>query len=196
MRSFMDRLTRWFRFQWMYLGRPPWDTGVTPPELHRFLREHPPGKAIDLGCGTGTNLVTLAKAGWQVTGVDFVGSAVSVARSRLAKEGIRDEVRVGDVTRLEVTRGSYHLALDIGCYHGLTIAGRTAYRANLTQILLPGGWFLVYVHWAKTGQPAGGGISAVDLSGFSEILELEDRQDSLDRWGRQASWMRFRKGET
>ena len=59
-------------FNLLYLfTRPPWDTGVSPPELYDFIENHEPGRAIDIGCGTGTNVITLAQAGWQVTGVDF-----------------------------------------------------------------------------------------------------------------------------
>jgi SAM-dependent methyltransferase len=193
MRSFFDRLVRWLRFNLMYLGNPPWDTGITPPELIQFIRDHPPGRAIDLGCGTGTNLIALGKAGWQVTGVDFVARATAAARRRLARAGIQGEVRTGDVTRLAATHGSYQLVLDIGCYHGLPPLGRAAYRANIAEILLTGGWFLLYVHWAKNSQPVGIGITQADLDGFLQLLELEQRQDSQDRWGRQAAWLRFRK---
>ena len=35
-------------------GDIPWDSGITPPEIHEVLKELPPGKALDLGCGTGT----------------------------------------------------------------------------------------------------------------------------------------------
>ncbi len=54
-------------FNFWYFRKPPWDSGISPPELLEFIRTHPAGKAIDLGCGTGTNVITLAKAGWQVT---------------------------------------------------------------------------------------------------------------------------------
>jgi SAM-dependent methyltransferase len=195
MRSFFDRLAHWLRFNLMYLGRPPWDTGITPPELLHFISEHPPGRAIDLGCGTGTNLVALGKAGWQVTGVDFAARATYVARKRLAHAGIQGDVRTGDVTRPETTRGSYHLVLDIGCFHGLSSAGRAAYRANLPGLLLPGGWFLLYVHWAKNGSPDGFGMTQADLDGFLQNLTLAQRQDSQDHWGRQAAWLWFRKRE-
>src|SRR5690606_35007417 len=115
----MRKLSRWLQFNLMYLNSPPWDTGVSPPELLEFIRAHAPGNAIDLGCGTGTNLLTLARAGWTVTGVDYALKAVAAARRRLARAGISGEVRSGDGSRLEVVRGSYDLVLDIGCYHGL-----------------------------------------------------------------------------
>ena len=25
-----------------WFGNPPWDTGITPPELHQFLESNPP----------------------------------------------------------------------------------------------------------------------------------------------------------
>ena len=193
MRNTIEGLVRWLRYNLMYLGNPPWDTGITPPELIQFIRDHRPGKAIDLGCGTGTNLVALSKAGWQVTGVDYVPRAAEASRRRLAHEGFKGDVRTGDITSLENVRGGYNFVLDIGCYHGLPSASRAAYRSNLFQILLPDGCFLIYAHWAKENQSGGIGIVKEDLAEFLNFLELEGRQDSQDRWGRQATWIRFRK---
>lgn len=66
-------------------GKPPWDSGITPPELVALV-EGPdalaPGRALELGCGTGTNAVYLARHGWQVAAVDLVDRAVRQARRR------------------------------------------------------------------------------------------------------------------
>ena len=78
----------WFWFNLMYIRRPPWDTRVSPPELYRFLENHPSGNALDLGCGTGTNLITMASYGWQVAGVEYAWRAVQIARSRLNRAGV------------------------------------------------------------------------------------------------------------
>jgi methylase of polypeptide subunit release factors len=55
------RLDRLF-FSLMYrTGRPPWDTGIAPPELVEAVEgPHalPPGRALDLGCGTGPTAST------------------------------------------------------------------------------------------------------------------------------------------
>lgn len=184
----------------MYFGRPPWDTGQSPPELIEFIQHNPPGRAADLGCGTGTNLVTLGRAGWQVTGVDFAVRALAVARRKLRAAGLSGEVRAGDVSRLETVRGSggepYDLVLDIGCYHGLPPGSRAAYRANLPKILAPRGVFLIYAHWKDEDAPESKvGITSSDLNAFRTALVLEHRQDSLDRWGRSTGWMRFRAYE-
>jgi len=59
-------------FELRYLReKTPWDTGISPPELLKYLAESSPGHALDLGCGTGTNAITITKHGWQVVGVDL-----------------------------------------------------------------------------------------------------------------------------
>lgn len=187
----LERVTRWIRYNLMYLGKPPWDTGSSPPELIDFIQQHPPGRAIDLGCGTGTNLLTLAEAGWLVTGVDFAIKAVSEARRKLMDAGIPGEVRSGDVSRLEVVQGEYDLALDIGCYHGLAPSRRESYRCNLPRILKPDGYYLLYAHWMQPGAQKKIGITQAEFDALCHLLVLEDRQDSQDRWGRSVSWLRF-----
>ena len=93
-------LIRRLSFNLWYLRRPPWDSGIVPPEVVDFICTHPPGRALDLGCGTGTSSLALAKAGWQVTGVDFVPRAIRIARAKAKAAGVSVDFRVGDVTRL------------------------------------------------------------------------------------------------
>ena len=67
---------------WYWLRRPPWDTGVTPPELVRFVSAHSPGRALDLGCGTGTNVVVVVVlVVVVVVGTQTVLSAAQAART-------------------------------------------------------------------------------------------------------------------
>ena len=109
-----------FFFNLSYLRKKaPWDSGISPPELLEFIAEHPPGRAIDLGCGTGTNVITLAQHGWQVSGVDFAPRAIKVARRKAKHVKIDADLRVGDVTKLRGVDGKFNLALDMGCFHNL-----------------------------------------------------------------------------
>ena len=83
----LDRLgLRRLFFSFFYrVGRPPWDSGVTPPELIEAVEGPnalPPGHALDIGCGSGTNSVYLARHGWSVTGVDFAGAAIARAKEK------------------------------------------------------------------------------------------------------------------
>ena len=51
--------TNWWQFQWKYWrGQTPWDTNITPPEVEDFVKTASPGRALDLGCGTGTNAIS------------------------------------------------------------------------------------------------------------------------------------------
>src|SRR5579885_2975421 len=81
---------RWLFTIMYWRGRPPWDTGISPPELVEAIegpQALPPGRALDLGCGTGTNALYLARHGWQVTGIDFAAPAIEQARRKAQAAG-------------------------------------------------------------------------------------------------------------
>jgi methylase of polypeptide subunit release factors len=115
----VQNLLRRFLFHYWYFGQPPWDTGVSPPELLDFIQNHKPGRAIDIGCGTGTNVITLANAGWEVLGVDFAPRAVKLARQKAEQAGVQAQFLIRDATKLKGIEGPFELAFDLGCFHSL-----------------------------------------------------------------------------
>ena len=79
----------------LYRFGAPWD-GPPRAELVRLVEagvltpaRFPPGRALDLGCGTGANLRYLARHGFEATGIDFSRVALRVARERAATESSR-----------------------------------------------------------------------------------------------------------
>lgn len=184
---------RRFLFSFSYLGQPPWDTQIVPPEVKTFIAQYPPGKALDLGCGTGTNAIALAKKQWRVTGIDFAPNAIRSAQRKARNAGVEVDFRVGDVTRLNRIRGPFNLILDIGCYHNLTKKGMLAYRDNLNHLLGPQGIFLIYVFFSVSPTESGPGVVEADLNIFSPPLTLVSRVDSLERGTRPAAWLTFQK---
>lgn len=185
--SFFRRLT--FNF-WYLFRRPPWDSGITPPELWQFIRENPPGRAIDLGCGTGTNAITLAKNGWHLTGVDFAHPAIERARQKAREEGLQIDFLAGDVTRLSNVIGPFDLALDIGCFHGIDPRLRPVYLKTICRILIPGGTWLLYTMRRASNQ-AGTGLSEAEIAELGTCLSLRRREDGKDPGGRQSAWLWF-----
>lgn len=171
-----------------YLRKPPWDTGVSPPELLAFIESHPPGRALDLGCGTGTNAITLAKRGWQTVGIDFVGRAIRAAQRKARLAGVQVDFRQGDVARLKGVGGPFDLILDIGCFHSLTSASKRSYIENLPALLSQNG---VYMLYGFLGDERGHGITPEDLALFEKHLRLAARQDGVDRRQQASVWLTY-----
>jgi ubiquinone/menaquinone biosynthesis C-methylase UbiE len=183
------KLLRRLQFNLAYFGKAPWDSGISPPELYEFIQTHSAGRAIDLGCGTGTNVITLAKAGWQVTGIDFATRAIQIAKRKIRSAGVEADLRVGDVTRLDFM-DTFDLALDIGCFHG--VENRAAYLGQLARILTPGGFWLMYGFFQPSSNLAGPGLAAADLDGISAAgMTLLSRQDGFDKKERPSAWFLF-----
>jgi cyclopropane fatty-acyl-phospholipid synthase-like methyltransferase len=55
-----------------------------------------PGRALDVGCGAGGLVVSLAHRGWEVTAVDIAPKAIAAARKALDARGLDAELHVGD----------------------------------------------------------------------------------------------------
>ncbi len=192
MPEWLNSLRRKLFFNLAYLGRPPWDSGISPPELLSYIESHPPGRALDLGCGSGTHAITLAQHGWQVVGVDFVRKAIAQARRRARQAGVPVDFRLGDVTRLEGIGGSFDLVLDIGCFHGLPPKGKQRYVQNLPRLLGEQGTFLLYAFVKSDPHQEGSGLTPEDLCRLQQVLHLEWRQDGFDRAERPSAWFSFR----
>ncbi|MEH3077562.1 MAG: methyltransferase domain-containing protein [Quadrisphaera sp.] len=57
-----------------------------------------PGRALDLGCGEGGDVIWLAERGWTATGVDVAHAAVAKARSAAAARGVDVALERHDLT--------------------------------------------------------------------------------------------------
>ena len=159
--------SRKIQFWIAYLsGNARWDTGVTPPELQKLITsgEILPGRAVDLGCGTGVNALYLARFGWQVTGVDTAAQAVVQARQRVsqAPSSVRALTHFvsGDVTDWHWARFLFDFALDIGCLHSLSPGEQTRYASQLARNTTTKATFLLYARnsYRLDGHPARFGL--------------------------------------
>lgn len=188
----------------MYLrGRPPWDTGVTPPEVRALVEGQDPvarGRALDIGCGTGLNSVYLARHGWQVTGVDFAYPAVRQARRRASEAGLsapgRTQFFAGDATRLRAVgaRGPYTLLLDMGCLHGIPVEGRAAYAREVAAVAAPGALYLLYAFGRGPDGSHPMGLSDADIAQlFGADFTVERVERGSDRDSRPSAWRWLRR---
>jgi 2-polyprenyl-3-methyl-5-hydroxy-6-metoxy-1,4-benzoquinol methylase len=159
--------SRW-RFEWRYWrGTTPWDTNITPPEVMEFITAAPPGKALDLGCGTGTNAITLARHGWQSTGVDFAPKAIRAARRKAKQAGFNIDFHCADVSDLGMLDGPYDYVLDIGCLFTLNEDQRIRYARELVRLLRPQGDYMLYA-WLP--RPWKGGVRGISAEAVESLL--------------------------
>lgn len=129
--------SRHFLFRIFYrLGFTPWDGHPTATSLQQLTAELPPGKALDVGCGTGDTSIYLAQHGWQVTGVDFVAQAVGKARAKADAAGMSVDFKHADATRLTTERvgTGFDLIVDNGCLHGMSDDDRDRYAREVTAV--------------------------------------------------------------
>jgi SAM-dependent methyltransferase len=162
----------------------------------------PPGRALDVGCGTGTSTVYLARHGWRVTGVDWIAAALEQARQRAA--ALADGPGAARFVPADVTAPDFlpdhqavDLWLDVGCLHGLPAGGQGVYAEHVARLLRPGGRLLVYC-WGRFVREDGnvGGLDPDDLvTLFGPALVLLDQvqsQDSVDQ-ARATGWYTFER---
>jgi len=124
-------------------GFKPWDSGVPEPELIRLLEAGKlPGKTVlEIGCGTGTNAIELARRGYQVTAIDFVQQAIETAKQKAVSAGVAIDFRLGDATSMPLG-GPYDVLFDRGVYHHLRMANLSAFQGMLKRVTRPGTlWF-------------------------------------------------------
>lgn len=126
-------------------GDVPWDTGHPSPELQNVLRRQhiQPCRALELGCGTGTNSVWLAEQGFDVTGLDIAPLALERAAARAAAAGVAVRFLAADVLTPPDLGEPFAFFFDRGCYHVVRRENPHAYAPAVARLLAPGAFGLV-----------------------------------------------------
>lgn len=127
-------------------GALPWfepgpSASVVEAVTEQFLR--PDGPVVDLGCGAGSNVLYLARSGFESHGIDLSPGAVRAAKERARAEGLAVDVRVGDALDLDFPAARFEGAIDHGCFHTLPVARRGDYAREVARVLRPGGAFVL-----------------------------------------------------
>lgn len=128
-------------YEWLYriirLLRIPigWVFG-THPELAELVESGriEPGRAVDLGCGTGREAIYLAGKGFEVTGVDISPTAIRMAKQDAVSQGVDVDFVVDDLTDLQHLEGEFDFLLDFGALNDLDAQQRDAYMENLREL--------------------------------------------------------------
>ncbi len=138
----------------------------------------------DLGCGTGTTAVDLARSGHRVYAVDASPAQCRQARLKVRRAGVDVRVICADMKRLRLPE---RVDLVLCEFNPLNHLGRksalgAAFRA-VARALRPGGWFSFDLNMRPTtrvvsgvlgeiarGGPCGSAPSAADTTSWTEPL--------------------------
>jgi SAM-dependent methyltransferase len=126
---------------WWYRGRRT----VLERAIDRLALPRP-ARILDAGCGSGRNMVELARRG-AVTGVELSATSVSLARARRAGEVIE-----GSVLEMPFDADSFDLAVSLDVIEHLD--DDLAALRELRRVVAPGGFLLVTVpayQWLWSG---------------------------------------------
>ena len=169
-------------------GRTPWDMDEPQPELVKFAKKLPPCKALDLGCGTGSNAIFLAQNGFDVTGVDLSNVAIKKAKAKAKKaggatrdaKGWRVKFVQGSVLDLHFLGQRFDLITDVGCFHSLGKGERERYAESLADALENSGTCFLMCFGEK--EPNWGGPNRITKEElhetFDKFFEIEALRDA------------------
>ncbi|MFI5398913.1 MAG: class I SAM-dependent methyltransferase [Candidatus Binatia bacterium] len=124
-------------------GFKPWDTGRPDSHLVRFVADGGirPRRALDVGCGTGTNAIWLAEHGFAVTGIDVSPTALALAKAKPGAE--RCDFALVDFFDLPAPADPFGFVFDLGCFHIFhEAAERTRFARRVFECLAAGGLWL------------------------------------------------------
>jgi len=133
------------------------------------MKMYPPREGInvlDVGCGTGTNLMLYHKAGCNVFGIDLSTTMVEVAQKKL---GDRAEIRLGDASKMPYSDDSFDLVTGFFTLHEMPSQIRPAVISEMVRVIKHGGRILLIdYHLGPIRFPKGWMYKAIIL--FFEIM--------------------------
>ena len=151
----------------------PWDSGFRSRELARVLAERAmaPCRAVELGCGSGTNAVFLAEQGFDVTGIDLSPTAIDRAKERASLAGVNVRFLAADLLQFQEAVEPFDFLFDRGCFHCARKVDVSAYRTTLKYLSRPGSWYLLLT---------GNANEVTETEGPPRLTEQDIRQDLED----------------
>ena len=132
------------RFESAYLGTPPWDIGRPQPAIMRLAQAGQiTGSVLDVGCGTGENVLYLAELGFAAMGVDGAPTAISKARAKAKQRGVTAQFEVADALSLSMPNRQFDSVIDTGLFHVFSDEERDRFRDSLARVVRPGGTYFL-----------------------------------------------------
>jgi SAM-dependent methyltransferase len=162
----------------------PWDIGSVEAELKRVVENELAGekisRALEIGCGTGTNAIWLAERGVDVLGTEISPTAIAAANKKVAGKNLPIRFVENDIVQTPpVQPGSIDFAFDRGVFHVMGPQQRGPFVKHVAQSLSEGGWWLCMAGSADETKPADRGPPRLKAAELIAAVEAEFEIHSL-----------------
>ncbi|KRE28600.1 SAM-dependent methyltransferase [Mycobacterium sp. Soil538] len=123
-------------------------SGRVNPWLAEVAGALPPGRALDLGCGEGADVLWLAESGWRAVGVDISDTALARAGAEADRRGVTDRVSFRQMNLSdEFPDGKFDL-VSAQFLQSLVRLDRESIFTAAARAVAPGGALLIVDHGA------------------------------------------------
>ncbi len=180
-------------FEQMYGDQAPWDIGRPQPAIVRLAEAGKiRGAVLDVGCGTGDNVLYLATQGHECWGLDFVPVAIERAKAKATQREIDAHFRVGDALELNKLGRQFDMVIDCGLFHTFTDDERPVFVQRLGEVLRSGG--MLYILCFSDEEPGTEGPRRITQQEIRDafqngwkVTQIEPtRFESIERPGRMS----------
>lgn len=131
----------------VYKVTPPWDIDHPQPAFESLIQngEIMPGRALDIGCGTGENAIMLAMHGCDVTGIDLAEDAILNAKAKAIELNVKVNFAIGNVLQMDklFDEGEFDIVIDSGLFHVMTDEERPVFARQVNRVLRTGGKYFM-----------------------------------------------------
>lgn len=149
--------TKEFWEQRFAAGETPWDRGEVHPQLCAWLAAGAlrPCQILVPGCGSGYEVAALAKAGFEVTALDYASEAIGRARRLLDAAGANARLVEADALAWQPER-AFDAVYEQACLCALHPDQWRDYADQVHRWLAPGGrLFALFIQFARPGAAEG-----------------------------------------
>ncbi|MEM4134265.1 MAG: class I SAM-dependent methyltransferase [Candidatus Micrarchaeia archaeon] len=119
-------------------------------DVIEFSKEWKPGKLLDIGCGSGRNLLHFAEKGFDWYGIDFSKEMIKMAIENFTRKNInvKRRLKVGDMTELPFPDESFDYIISIASFHHLPKEEQLKAIKEMKRVLKENGEMIISV-WNK-----------------------------------------------
>src|SRR5256712_4017310 len=176
------------------LGPPPWDIGRSQPAVMKLAETGQiTGLVLDIGCGTGENVLYLAEHGFVAAGIDGAPTAIRKARAKAKRRGLKARFELADALALAVPEQLFDTVIDSGLFHVFADEDRAHFRDSLARVVRLGGtYFLMCFSESEPGDRGPRRVTQAEIrSVFSDDWRVNYIQPSAfeTNLGQSSAWL-------